>query len=93
MKNFFKWIFKSNPKTFTAIGSILAGAVLAILSVLEHINWDLGNAIVPSIFATLGILFAGWAGLETNEQADNRKLDEAKELIEENSLNNKNDSE
>jgi len=82
MKKFFKWVFKSNPKTWAMILSLILACLGAVEAYVNNLELGIYAPIVAIIFTTIaGYLAATKTGFETNKEADERKAEEAKKVV------------
>ena len=84
MKDFLKWVFVSNPKTWCMIFALGLAIATALLGYFETLDWGVATPLMTIFFTAIGgLLAAHRTGFETNKEADERKCQEAKKTISE----------
>ena len=70
---FFKFFFRSNPRTMCAISTASAAIAIVLSYSFVDMGWSLWQTIAVPTLCVVAIVFAGWAGFESNATVDARR--------------------
>jgi len=73
LKGFFKFFFRSNPRTMCAISTASAAIAIVLSYSFIDMGWNLWQTIAVPALCVVAIVFAGWAGFESNATVDARR--------------------